>query len=100
MALELVADGPSDVYFAGFGEPFQAGGDVDAVAVYVAIIGDHITGIDADAQPDAVIAIRRGFMCAQPPLYVEPAANRVCRAVEFDEEAVAHCPDQAAAIVG
>src|ERR1700739_4598004 len=43
---------------AGIGQGLDAGGDVDAVAVEVVALDDHIAEIDANAQFDAVV--RRG----------------------------------------
>jgi hypothetical protein len=57
MALQLIADTPRDVYLTRFREAFETSRDIDAVAVNVAIIADHIAGIDADAEPYLVIAI-------------------------------------------
>ena len=59
LTFELVANGAADVDLAGLGEPFQASGDIDAVAVNVAIISDHVAGIDADTQPYPRIATGR-----------------------------------------
>src|SRR5260370_27648263 len=100
MAFELVAHSTGDVHFTWFCEPFQARGDIDAVAVDIVIIGDHIAGIDADAKPYPAIAAGARIIRAQPFLYLEPAGNGIGRAVEFDEKPVRHGPDQAAAMLG
>src|SRR6516165_12194090 len=99
MAFELVANSSGDVDFTRFCEPFQARGDIDAVAVDIVIIGDHIAGIDADAKPYPAIA-GAGIIRAQPFLYLQPAGNGIGRAVEFDEKTVAHGADQTAAMLG
>ena len=36
----------------GLGDPFQAGGDVDAVAEDVVAVGEDVSDIDADAEFD------------------------------------------------
>ncbi len=100
LTFELVADSAGDVNLARLREPFQASGDVDAVAVNVVIIGDHIAGIDADAQPDPTIAVGGGIIPAQSLLDLEPAGNGICRAVEFGKKSVTHGADQAAAMLG
>jgi hypothetical protein len=84
MAFELVAHAPGDVGFPGFREAFQTSRDIDAIAVYVAIIGDHIAGIDADAESYLVIAIGLTIPLGNAVLYIERATYCVGRAVKFD----------------
>jgi hypothetical protein len=43
----------SDADGAGCGQPLQPRCDIDAVAVNVAAIGDHVAEIDADAKAQA-----------------------------------------------
>ena len=54
-------------YYAGIGQGFDACRDVDAVAVEVAVLDDHVPEIDADAQFYAVVrcdpAFRSGISC-------------------------------------
>jgi hypothetical protein len=40
---------------AGIGQGFDARGDVDAVAIEVVALNDHVPEIDADPQFDAVV---------------------------------------------
>ena len=46
----LRTTGALDVDAAGFGHALQPGGDVDPVAEHVAVGGDDIAEVDADAQ--------------------------------------------------
>lgn len=47
---QLVADTPGHVDLAGLGQSFQPGCDIDAVAVNIPFIDDHIAGVNADAE--------------------------------------------------
>lgn len=45
---------------AGFGQRLDAGGDVDAVAVEGAVLGDQVAGVDAEAEahPPVLVQVR------------------------------------------
>jgi hypothetical protein len=51
----VVVDRIGDEHPAGIGQGFDPGGDVDAVAIEVVALDDHIAEIDADAQFDAFV---------------------------------------------
>jgi|SRR5271163_754145 len=89
-----------DEYPAGIGQGFDACGDVDAVAVEVVALNDHVAEIDADAQfhavvrPDARVSLRHRL------LHLDRAAHRIDDAGKFDQQAVAGGLDDAAAMFG
>src|SRR6202035_5816631 len=47
---DVVVDRVGDEHPAGIGQGFDAGGDVDAVAIEVVALDDHVSKVDADAQ--------------------------------------------------
>src|SRR5580658_3957039 len=61
IAAQLIADAAGDVDLARFGQAFEAGGNVDAVAVDVAVVDDYVAGVDADAELDSAAGIDGGF---------------------------------------
>ena len=68
---DLFVDGLGDAYPADIGHLLEPGGDIDAVAVDVALIEDDVAEIDADAELDATgpPARRRcGGACGSAPL--------------------------------
>ena len=52
---DLVVHDAGNADPARLGERFQARGDIDSVAKDVAALGDHVTEIDPDAEPDAAV---------------------------------------------
>ncbi len=85
---------------AGFRKALQPSRDIDAVAVYIPITDDHITGIYADAKLYPTIGIDPGVVLGQSSLYVEPATDGVNGALELGEKPIACAPDEPAAILG
>ena len=93
MPAQLFADGRCDRYPAGFGQPFEPGSNIDAVAVNVIFLDDNIARIDADAQLQ--LAVAGGIIVgSQIALDIYGAIHRVDGAVELNEEAVALAADE------
>ena len=64
LALKVVVGRARDHHGAGISDALEAGGDVDAVAVEVAVLlADHIAEIDADAEAHA--ALPRGVSASR-----------------------------------
>ena len=85
----------------GLGHRLQPRGDVDAVAVDVAALDDHVAEVDADAQHDARAPRGKSALAsAMPLLQFDRAVHRIDRAGELDQHAVAHQLDDAAAMLG
>ncbi len=74
---------------AGFANPFQSRGDVDAVAHEVAIaLLDHVAKMNADAILDALFRRKAGVALDHAALYLDGAAHGVDHAAELDDQAV------------
>src|SRR6266550_992224 len=65
-AVDLVVDDAGDADPVKLGDPLQPRGDVDAVAVNVAVFDDHITRVDADAELDARVLGGGIVACCHP----------------------------------
>jgi hypothetical protein len=89
-----------DEHPAGIGQRFDPCGDVDAVAIEVVALNDHIAEIDADAQFDAAVRRRVRFPLGHRLLHFSCAAYRVDDAREFDEQTVTGGLDDAAPVLG
>ena len=88
MPAQLFADGRGDRYPAGFGQPFEPGSNIDAIAVNVIVLDDNIARIDADTQLQ--LAVAGGIIVGgQTALDIDGAIHRVDGAVELNEESVA-----------
>src|ERR1700733_10423270 len=85
---------------ADFGEAFEAGGDVDAVAEKVAIAFDHVADRDADAKAHVTAGRISEVAGAQAFLDVDRAPHRFYRAGKFGQNRVARGIENAAAIAG
>src|SRR5712692_7457139 len=87
-AAQLVIDALGHIDLAGAGERFEPGRDIDAVAVDIAGIDDHVAGVDADAQLDPAVGGDTGIPLYHAALYSDAAANCVGGAVELDKQPV------------
>jgi len=88
-----------DADAAGFGQRFEAGGDIDAIAENVALVGDDVAEIDADAEADAPVLCDLRLAVEHHPLDFDRAAHRVDDAGEFDQHAVAGGLDDAPSVL-
>jgi hypothetical protein len=85
----VVVDRPRDQDAAWLGELLQAGGDVDAVAVDVLAVDDHVAEVDADAERKPVLGRQGGVALAQGLLDADSAGQRLDDAREVGQHAVA-----------
>jgi hypothetical protein len=86
---------------AGIGDPFEARGDIDAVAHEVAVAFlDHVAEMDADSELDAAFRRQAGVALDHASLHFDGATHRVHHAAELDERAVAGAFDHAAVMEG
>jgi hypothetical protein len=99
VAAKLIANTARHVDLPRLGQSFEASGNIDAVAVNISFVDDHVAGVDADAQLYSLIVILQ-LAGSQFALDFDAAAHRVDGAVELDQHPVAHGPDQAAAMLG
>jgi hypothetical protein len=76
----------------------QAGGDVDAVAQNIIAVDDDVAQIDANAECDAVIFLDVGIACRHALLHFDHALGGIHHGGEFQQQAIAHGFDDAAAV--
>ena len=84
----------------GSAQLLQAGGDVDAVAVDVLALDDHVAEVDADAERDALGLGHVPLALGHALLDRDRAGDRVDDAGELDQRAVAHQLDDPALVLG
>ena len=94
LADHLVEGGGGQHDPARLGQTFEPGGDVDAVAVQVVAIDQHVTEIDADAQADGLLARASGLALDHAALDVHGTGDGLDHARELDQRTVAHELDQ------
>src|SRR5262249_8964766 len=95
----LVAHDPAHADSARGRQGFETGGDVDAIAVDVPTVLDDVAEVDADAELGPPVRRHIGVARGHLALHLDRAADRVDDAHEFDQEAVAHGSDDAAAVL-
>jgi len=99
LVADVVAHRPGNADPAGFGQGFQARRNIDAVAEDVAVLGDDVAEIDADAKPDLPIVSHLRLAVDHPALNLGSAAQRIDDAGEFHEQTVAGGLDDAAPVL-
>ena len=97
--LDLVAYHAADADVTWFGQSFEAGGDIDTVAVDVALVEDHVAEIDSDAELDPAFHRHIGIVLNHRPLDFDGAAHRINDAGELDEQPIAGSLDDAAPVL-
>jgi len=98
--LDLIVHDARDADPAGHSDPLEPRGDVDAVAVNVAVLDDHITRVDANAVLNSLVLGRSMVLYRHPLLHSEGAGDRFDNAREFDEDSVAGRFDEAPLVLG
>ena len=93
-------DGIGDEHPAGIGQGFDPRGDIDAVAVEVVALDDHIAEIDADAQFDAVVRFDAGVALRYRLLHRDGAPHCIDDAGKFDQQTVAGGLDDPPVMLG
>src|SRR5207253_7963218 len=86
---DVVADGARDADAAWLCECLQPSSDVDAVAVDVSAIDDHVAEIDPDPEGDPLVLGRLGIAVDHRPLNLDGAAHRIDDARKLHQHAVA-----------
>jgi hypothetical protein len=100
LVAHVVMNRIGDKYPAGIGQGFDPCGDVDAIAIEVVVLDDHVAKIDADAQFDAGVSTDAGVPLGHRLLHRDGAAHRINDARKLDQHAVAGGLDDAAAMLG
>ena len=85
---------------AGLGQLLEPGGDVDALAVAVLALDDHLAQIDADPDLDALIVGTCGIALGEAALQRHRAFDRIDDRAELGEHAVAHELEDAPVMAG
>ena len=86
---------------AGIGDPFEARGDIDAIAHQIAVrLLDYVAEMDADAELDPALGRQTGIALDHAVLHLDCATHGVDHAAEFDEAAVAGPLDDAPVMQG
>jgi len=85
---------------AGFGQPFQPRGDVDAIAKQIIAVEDHVAEIDPDPELDAPVGHLGGIALRHRPLHRDGTAHRIDDAAELDQHPIAGGLDDPAVMLG
>src|SRR5215831_6122602 len=96
---DLIAHHAADAHFARLGESFEARGDIDAVAVDIALVENHVAEVDADAKLDAPFHRHVGVALCHCLLDLDGATHRIDDARKLDEQPVAGGLDDAAPVL-
>ena len=83
---------------AGTGQRLDSGGDIDPVAVDVALVDDNVTDVDAYAELNPTIFGNIGIAFGHGALDLHGAADGVNSACELDQRTVARRLDDTAAM--
>src|SRR5271169_1480388 len=100
LVTHLVARGARHGDAAGLADRFEAGRDIDAVPEYVVSVDDDVADIDANAQQERRSLGGWRAAPAQVALDADGAGDRVDRARELGEQAVAGGLDDASPVAG
>ncbi len=74
---------------ARLGESLEASGDIDAVTQEIAILFDHVTDVDTDAELDATPGVGVGIACRHAVLHIGGIAQRIHDTRKLDQQAIA-----------
>ena len=97
---QLLAHLARDAAPARLGQAFKAGGDVDAVAVDILALHDHVALVHADPKADALRLRHVPLATGHPFLDSDRAGDCVHDTGELDQGAIAHQLDDPAAVLG
>ena len=81
-------------------QPLEPGRHVDAIAVDVVAIDDHVAEVDPDPELDAVLRLEVRVVQGDALLHLDRALDGVNHARELDQRAVARELDRPAAALG
>jgi hypothetical protein len=97
---DLVVNRIGDEHPAGIGQGFDPRRDVDAVAIEVVALDDHVAEIDADAQLDAAVRRDADVPLGHRLLDFDRAAHRIDDAGKLDQQTVAGGLDDTTVMLG
>jgi hypothetical protein len=96
----LIMNGIGDEHPAGICQGFDPCRDVDAVAIEIVAVNDHVAEIDADAQLNAVVRRDAAVPVGHRLLHLDRATHRIDGAGKLHQQAVASGLDDAAMVLG
>jgi hypothetical protein len=99
LAFDLVVRRAGEADAAALGEAFEAGRDVDAVAVDPFALDDHVAEIDPDSEPHSASVRQGGVPGLQLTLDVDGALDGVDDTHEFRQHVVAGRVHHTAAVL-
>src|ERR1700691_3649455 len=85
---------------AAFGDTFETGGNIDAVAIDVFAFDDDVADVHADAKRHLAVALSASIARRHRPLNFSSATDAFDGAGEFLKQPVAHELDNATAVLG
>ena len=100
LRLDVLVDRRGQADAAGIGQRFKAGGNIDAVAINVVTLDDHVAEVDADPKLDALGLWLRRAAHYHFPLNSRSAGYGVHDTIKFHQRSIAHQLDDAAAMLG
>jgi hypothetical protein len=100
LGLDVVIRRAGDRDAAGIGELLQSVGDVDAVAMDVVALDDHVAEIDAHAVDEALVSRDSRVALGLAALGLDRAAFGIHHAMELDQQGITHGLHQAAVMDG
>src|SRR5262249_51940814 len=100
LVLDVIISGAGDRYPAGLGQALQPVGDVDAVAMDIFLLDDHIAQVDADAKDEPAILRDVGIAFSFGALDGDRTAQGLDHAGELDQQPIPHGLHEAAAMLG
>ena len=96
----LIMNRIGDEHSAGIGQSLDPRRDVDAVAIEVVALDDHIAEIDADAHFDAAVPRDTRVPLGHRLLHFDGATHRIDDAGKFHQQPIAGGLDDAAMVFG
>jgi hypothetical protein len=98
--VHLVVDDCRNQDATRIGKSFEAGGDVDAITVNVAVLDDDVAEIDADTELNALCGRDVGITLGHTLLHCHRAGDGFDNAGKLDKEAVSGGLDNATLVNG
>src|ERR1043165_6780712 len=86
----------ANVYCTRRGKGLEPGRDIHGIPVDVAVVGENVSGINADPQSDPIGSI--SLALGKAALDIEAAADRIKCAPELNERSIPHATHKTAAI--
>jgi len=83
----------------GLRDPFEARGNIDAIAKDIVVVDDNITDVNADAKLNAIVLGRICILLGHAALNFDGASRCIDGTGKLDQHAIASCLDYASAML-